>query len=63
MTEREKRVTIFCLTSEIEAFDRELRRRGPKRDHWGDPQFDVAAEHLRLLQSARALITRIKVDG
>lgn len=61
MTTDEKRVTLWCLTSEIDAFSKELTARGgPRRDHYGNPQFDVIAAHLRLLESARIEVERIK---
>lgn len=43
MTTDEKRVVLWTLTSEIDAFNKELTARGgPRRDHYGNPQFDVA---------------------
>lgn len=61
MTTDEKRVVLWCLTSEIDAFSKELTARGgPRRDHYGNPQFDVIAAHLRLLESARIEVERIK---
>lgn len=62
MTEPEKRITLWCLTSEINAFEKELLTRGgPRRDHYGNPQFDVVAAHLKLLEAARASVAKIKV--
>lgn len=64
MTTDEKRATLWCLTSEINAFANELTARGgARKDHYGNPQFDVVAAHLRLLESARASVERIKVSG
>ena len=61
MTTDEKRIMLWCLTSEIDAFSKELTARGgPRRDHYGNPQFDVIAAHLRLLESARIEVERIK---
>lgn len=63
MTEPEKRITLWCLTPEINAFEKELiNRGGPRRDHYGNPQFDVVAAHLKLLESARSEVERIKVN-
>ena len=62
MTTDEKRAILWCLTSEIDAFQRELARRGPRRDHYGDPQFDVAAAHVRLLEAARVSVERIRAE-
>lgn len=63
MTTEEKRVTLHCLTSEIDAFAKELTARGgPRRDHYGNPVHDVVLAHLRLLESARVSIERIRPE-
>jgi hypothetical protein len=53
MSVDEKRVIINCLGSEITAVERDIARTGPKRDHFGDRQFDVRQQHLAPLVSAR----------
>lgn len=60
MTTEEKRVTLWCLTSEIDAFAKELAARGPRRDYYGNPQHDMVVAHLKLLEGARASVERIK---
>lgn len=63
MSTDEKRVILWCLGSEIEAFNSELARRGgPRRDHYGNPVHDTVVAHLRLLDAARDSVTRIKVE-
>lgn len=62
-TPDEKRVVLWTLTSEIDAFAKELvARGGPRRDSYGNAQFDVVAAHLRLLESARVSVERIRVE-
>ena len=62
MTIDEKRVVLWCLNSEIDAFEKELvARGGPRRDHYGNPTYDTIAAHLRLLESARIEIESIRV--
>ena len=63
MTTDEKRVILWALTSEIDAFSKELTARGgARRDHYGNPQFDAVAAHLRLLESARGAVERMKPE-
>lgn len=63
MSADEKRAVLWCLTSEIDAFDKELvRRGGPRRDSYGNTMFDAVLAHLRLLEAARASVERIKVE-
>lgn len=64
MTADEKRVVLWTLTSEIDAFAKELvARGGPRRDSYGNAQLDVVAAHLRLLESARGAVERMKADA
>lgn len=62
MSTEEKRIVLWCLTSEIDAFDKELvKRGGPRRDHYGQPVFDTVLAHLLLLEAARRSVEAIKV--
>lgn len=64
VTAEEKKALTWCLTSEINAFEKELvARGGARRDHYGNVTFDAVAAHLRLLESARGSVERIKVTG
>lgn len=61
MSTDQKRVILWCLGSEIEAFDKELvKRGGPRRDHYGNPVFDVVVAHVALLRSAFSEIEKVK---
>lgn len=64
MSADEKRAVLWCLTSEINAFETELvKRGGPRKDYYGNQLFDVIVAHLKLLESARREIERIKVTS
>jgi hypothetical protein len=61
VTTDQKKVILWTLQSEINAFQRELNRRGPRQDYYGEPQWDAALAHCRLLESAYVEVGRIKV--
>lgn len=64
MSADQQRAILWCLDSEIKAFGAELAARGGgRRDAYGNPVHDAVLAHLRLLESARAEVVRIKVNG
>lgn len=63
MTTDEKRAVLWCLDSEIAAFDKELTARGgQRRDAYGNPVFDTVLAHLRLLQAAKGAVEKMKPE-
>lgn len=52
MSRQTQALAVAALRNEIKAFEIDLSREGPHRDHFGDRQFDVREEQLRQLRTA-----------
>lgn len=58
MSDEDRKTIRWCLDSEIEAMQRDIKRTGPKRDHYGMKQPDVREQHIQRLLSARRAIAQ-----